>query len=123
MARPITDTLRGIAAGELVQEAGEQLRELVNQVSITEKGGSVAIKISVKPAGRASGAMEVSYEVKTTMPKMTRRSSVMWGTPEGDLLTSDPSQAELDLKSVNTGPAKDLKSDHTTSQTRELKQA
>jgi len=122
MARPITDTLRGIAAGELVQ-AGEQLRELVNQVSITEKGGSVTIKISVKPAGRASGAMEVGYEVKTAMPKMSRRSSVMWGTPEGDLLTSDPSQAEFDLKSVSGGAAKELKEDHTTNPSRELKQA
>lgn len=105
--RSVTDTLRDIAGGELVEEMGDALRDLNNAISLvdTKKGGSITLKINVKPAGRGSGAMEVGYDIKVNKPTLARRASIMFGTPEGDLLATDPRQKTLDLKSVdNSAP-------------------
>ncbi len=103
MARPATDTLRDIAGGELVEDFGEALRELNNAISLVDskKGGSVTLKVTVKPAGRQSGALNVGYDIKLSKPALPRRESIMFGTPEGDLLATDPSQRQLDLRDIN----------------------
>ena len=102
--RSATDTLRDIAGGELVEELGDALRDLNTAISLTEekKGGSITLKISVKPAGRGSGAMSVAYDIKVSKPTLERRSSIMFGTPEGDLLATDPHQRQLDLRDAST---------------------
>lgn len=104
--RSATDTLRDIAGGELVEEMGDAIRELNTAISLVDekKGGSITLKINVKPAGRGTGAMQVAYDIKVTKPQLARRASIMFGTPEGDLLATDPHQKQLDLKSVDTGP-------------------
>lgn len=104
--RTATDTLRDIAGGELVEEMGDALRDLNNAITLVEekKGGSITLKISVKPAGRGSGALEVSYDISVKKPNLPRRASIMFGTPEGDLLATDPRQKSLELRHVDNTP-------------------
>lgn len=109
MGRPATDTFRDIAGGMMVEEASETLRALVLAVDEQGKGGDLTIKIKVAPAGRQSGAMNVSYEVKSNKPEGQRPSSIMWGTPEGDLLANDPRQQTLQLRTVPEVAAVELK--------------
>ena len=105
MARPATDTIRDIAGGVMVEEFSETLRSLVLAVDEQGKGGDMTIKIKVAPAGRHSGAMDVSFDIKANKPEGKRPSTIMWGTPEGDLLASDPRQQTLQLQSVtDTNP-------------------
>ncbi|MDW5417721.1 hypothetical protein R6242_14215 [Iodobacter sp. CM08] len=104
--RSSIDILRDIAGGELVEELGESIREV--NMAITEveerKGGKITLTISIKPAGRRSGALNVAYDIKMTKPRLPRNESIMFGTPEGDMLATDPSQRTLDLRSVETAP-------------------
>ncbi|WP_157669319.1 hypothetical protein [Chitinibacter sp. GC72] len=106
MARSATDTLRDIAGGELVEDLGEAIRELNTAISLidSKKGGSITLKLTVKPAGRQSGALNVGYDIKTSKPSLPRRESIMFGTPEGDMLATDPTQRQLDLRQVDTSP-------------------
>ena len=99
MTRLFTDVIRDIAGGELVDEATTRLNELVSQAGETGKGGHVTIKLAIKPNGRG-GAMNVTYDVTSKIPQGEKLTSVMWPTPEGDLLASDPRQRTLDLKTV-----------------------
>jgi len=107
MARLFTDVIRDIAGGELVDEATTAINNLVSAVDETGKGGSLTIKISVKPNGRGGG-MNVGYDVAAKLPQGEKLTSVMWPTPEGDLLASDPRQKSLDLKTVPAAVATQL---------------
>lgn len=104
--RSATDTLRDIAGGELVEEMGDAIREVTTAIAEVEekKGGTITLKISIKPAGRRSGALNVAYDIKVAKPRLPRNDSIMFGTPEGDMLATDPSQRQLDLRSVETAP-------------------
>ncbi|HNE34838.1 MAG TPA: hypothetical protein PK365_20855 [Nitrospira sp.] len=99
MARLFTDVIRDIAGGELVDEATTAINNLVTAVDETGKGGSVVVKITVKPNGRGGG-VNVGYDVAAKIPQGEKLTSVMWPTPEGDLLATDPRQKTLDLKTV-----------------------
>lgn len=105
--RAATDTLRDIAAGELVEDLGEAIRELNAAISLVEerKGGTITLKLTMKPAGRGSGAIEVGYDIKIAKPNLPKRASIMFGTPEGDLLATDPAQGKLELRHVDNTPA------------------
>lgn len=105
--RSATDTLRDIAGGQLVEELGDAIRELNAAIAYTDdkKGGSITLKLHIKPAGRGSGALNVGYDVKVAKPSLPRNISIMFGTPEGDMLAQDPKQRTLDLKTVATPTA------------------
>lgn len=99
MTRLFTDVIREIAGGTLVDEATTALNNVVSAVSETGKGGQIVLKIAIKPNAR-SGTMNVSHDITTKIPQGDKVTSVMWPTPEGDLLASDPRQKSLDLKTV-----------------------
>lgn len=107
--RPMAATLLEIGAGEFMSEASTQLQALVHAVSDQGKGGELTLKVKVKPAGSRSGAVNVTYDVICKKPVGERPTQIMWPTPEGDLLASDPRQQKLDLRDVNEKPAAPLK--------------
>lgn len=97
MTRPITDTLRSIQGGALVDEATDKLRELMLAVEETGKGGKLLLEVSVAKLTRG-GAMTLKGRVKTTMPAEAPAEQIFWLSPDGDPLSEDPSQQKLDLK-------------------------
>jgi hypothetical protein len=98
--KPITDTLRQIGKGALLDEAAEALVDLVNVVSSTGKSGKITLEIAIKKATRA-GAMAVTGRVKVVKPADEPMEAMLWATPEGNLVADDPSQLNLSLKSVS----------------------
>lgn len=98
--RPITDTLRSLGHGSFIDDASDALNKLVTAVDETGRGGKLTLTLAIKKATRGSGAMVVQDEIKLTMPKMDSRETMLFATPEGNLVTEDPRQQKLDLKTV-----------------------
>jgi hypothetical protein len=96
--RPITDTLRAVQQGVFLEEASEQLAALVKQITETGKGGKLVIELAIKPVGRKSAAISITGKVTAKAPNETPDETLMFPTPEGNLLTEDPRQQKLDLK-------------------------
>lgn len=96
--RPITDTLRHLGAGVMLDDASEKLAELVKLVDETGKPGSITLKINLRRA--TAGALAVTHEVTVKKPPEPKVETLLFPTVEGNLLTHDPRQQALDLKTV-----------------------
>ena len=115
MAKPINENIREVRVenedGDLIpllDNAGQKFSELVNAVMQNNKAGSLTLKIHVKPS--TAGALAVRSEVSTVKPKGLPPESLLWATPEGNLMAEDPRQTKLDLKPVAADPVRELKS-------------
>lgn len=101
--RPIVDTLREIRQGALLDEASEELAEVVKRVSETGKAGALSLKLTVKPAGRGSvRTVVIVDEVTTKLPEPDKEVTVFFPTSEGNLSKQDPAQMNLGLRAVET---------------------
>lgn len=105
--KPITETLRHIRGGMLIDEASEALSTVVKAVESTGKAGRVIIELQVKKLSR-SGALEIIDKVTHKVPAEQPMTTMMYPTPEGNLLTEDPRQQKLDLKTVRVSGAADV---------------
>lgn len=105
--KPITDTLRHVRSGVMLDEASEKLAEIVKAVDITGKSGKLTIELQVKKLSR-SGALEIIDKVTSKVPTEAPLTTMMYPTPEGNLITEDPRQQKLDLKSVRVVGAADI---------------
>lgn len=97
--RPITDTLRALRNGHFLDEASDDLARVVNAVSESGKSGKLTIEITVKRAGQGrNSALSVQATSAAKLPKQPVDDTLMFPTPDGNLLTEDPRQQKLDLK-------------------------
>ena len=78
--------------------AGSRFAELIAAVSATNKAGTLILKIDIKPS--TAGAMAVKADVTIKKPKGLPAESLLWATPEGNLIAEDPRQAKLELKAA-----------------------
>ncbi|KIP13414.1 hypothetical protein KY49_686 [Burkholderia sp. MSHR3999] len=99
--RPITDTLRQIAGGHLLDTASDQLADLVRVVDSNGGSGKLTIELTVKKATRG-GAMLVTGKSTLKKPADEPLEAMLFATPEGNLITDDPRQQKLDLKRVES---------------------
>lgn len=95
MPRPITDLLRDLRNGLLLDDLATQMQDLVNAVEATGKAGSLTLKLDVKPFGKHGGAVVVKDTIKLTAPKIESSGTVLFATPEGNLQRSNPRQDDL----------------------------
>ena len=108
MIRPITDTLRHLGAGVVIDDASEQFADLVKRVDETGKPGSITIKINLRRA--TAGALAVTSDVLVKKPPEPKVETLLFPTVEGNLLTQDPRQKTLELKTVESvTPAAELR--------------
>ncbi len=94
--KSITETLERLRGGQMLDEASEKLAEIVRAVDVTGKAGELVIKLQVKKLSR-SGALEVIDKVTAKVPEESPITTMMYPTPEGNLITEDPRQQKLDL--------------------------
>lgn len=95
--------------GSLHDEICDGLRELVAAVSEEGKSGSLTLKITVKPGGAKSDHLEVADELKVTLPKKVKGTSIFYATPENDLVREDPRQTKMELREIGpSSPARSL---------------
>lgn len=86
------------------QELSDELAEVVAAVRRTNKQGTLTLTLKIKPEG--DGIYGIEEEIKSKAPQLPRGKSIFWGTPEDNLVTSDPKQGALDLKTVSTNEEK-----------------
>lgn len=115
MSKPLNENLTAVrvetAEGDLLpimDVAGDKFSELINAVAAHNKAGTLTLKIAIKPS--TAGAMAVKAEVNITKPKGLPAESLLWATPDGNLIPEDPRQTKLDLKAVTAEPVRELKS-------------
>ena len=115
MAKPINENIRDVRIenqdGDLIpvlDHAGEEFGKLINAVVTNGKAGSITMKIDIKPS--TAGALAVKATVVSKIPKGLPPESLLWATPEGNLIAEDPRQTKLDLKQVAQDPVRELKS-------------
>lgn len=110
MARPILETFREIRKGAFLDEAALRLQELVNAVTLTGKGGSLTLKLSVQPAGRGRvTTVVVGDQITLALPQPDREVTIFFPTPDGALSRSDPQQMPLGLAPVATAPTDEVR--------------
>lgn len=114
MAKPLNDNLKSVRVetedGDLLpimDVAGTKFSELIQAVTANNKAGTLTLKIAVKPS--TAGTLAVKAECNIVKPKGMPAESLLWPTPEGNLLAEDPRQTKLDLKTVAAEPARELK--------------
>lgn len=87
--------LAGVNKGRTVKELGEQLQALVEAIENTGKGGTLTLKIGVKPAGKNGDALIVTDEVLLKTPKLNRPESIFFPDPDHNLVRSNPNQPTM----------------------------
>lgn len=114
MSKPLNENLKSVrietSEGDLLpvmDVAGEKFSELINAVTSNNKAGTLTLKISVKPS--TAGTLAVKADVSINKPKGAPAESLLWPTPEGNLMADDPRQTKLELKPVAAEPARELK--------------
>lgn len=114
MSKPLYENLTAVRVeteeGDLLpimEAAGTKFSELINAVSNHQKAGTLTLKIAVKPS--TAGALAVRADVSITKPKGLPPESLLWATPEGNLMAEDPRQTKLELKPVKMEQPRELK--------------
>lgn len=98
--RPFTDTLVALRYGQTHDELTDALNELVNRCTNTNKAGKLVLTLSLKPG--KGGQLEITDDMKLTLPKEDRASTIMFATPEHNLQREDPRQRPLEgIRSVD----------------------
>lgn len=112
--KPLNENLKAVRIetddGDLIpimDLAGAKFSELINAVCAHNKAGTLTLKIGIKPS--TAGTLAVKAECNITKPKGMPAESLLWPTPEGNLIAEDPKQTKLDLKPVLAEPARQLK--------------
>ena len=114
MTKPINENIRDVRIedenGDLMpvlDVAGAKLSEVIAAIVATNKAGSLTMKIDLKPS--TAGALAVKASVTIKKPKGLPAESLLWPSPDGNLLADDPRQTKLELKPVAVEPARELK--------------
>lgn len=114
MAKPLNENLRDVRIetedGDLLpvmDVAGAKLSELIAAVTANNKAGTLTLKIGLKPS--TAGTLAVKAEVSINKPKGMPAESLLWATPENNLIGEDPRQTKLELKPVAVEPVRELK--------------
>lgn len=101
--RPLHDNLTHVRveteSGDLLPVmdlAGAKFAELIAAVSAINKGGTLTMKIDIRPS--TAGALAVKADVAIKKPKGLPAESLLWATPEGNLIHEDPRQKKLESK-------------------------
>lgn len=105
MSRPDlwNSTVAQLRSGSTQEELSDMLGEAVNMARETGRQATVTLQIIVKPIG--DGQYEIRDKVSHKLPELPRGMTLMYGTPEGNLMRDNPKQASLNLRSADEAPA------------------
>jgi len=95
-----TETLSNLRHGQAEQDLDEALTEAVQRARDTGKKATVSITVTIEPKG-ASGQYFLTDEVKSKLPSFAKEKTILFGTPDGNLLRDDPHQQKLPLRELD----------------------
>jgi hypothetical protein len=93
--RPFDEFFREHRRGQSMYEASEVLRELVAAVEETGKGGSMTIKLSIKPDKKYGTTVEVRDEITAKLPQPEKGASLFYMDGSHNLVRNDPNQMTI----------------------------
>lgn len=105
VAKPAVDggflaTLQNHEGGDCLSDLSEELRKVTEAVLLTGKPGSLALKLTIRPASASSVAVVMEDEITTKLPKVHKRASIHFVDEAFNLLRDNPKQLSMDLKVV-----------------------
>jgi hypothetical protein len=98
--------IKDFEAGHLDAQLTDKMSELVDAVTKFQKEGKLTIEISLCP--KMEGEVLTSVKFKAKPPERDTIESIMFATPDNNLVDSNPKQPELfnqPVKSVKDAPA------------------
>lgn len=95
---PVVPFLCRLEGGSFAIEVADVLQEAAAASYNLTKAAEVTIKIKFKPGGARK--MDISASVSSKVPKEERASTMLFVTPDGQLLAHDPDQQRMDLRVV-----------------------
>jgi len=99
-ARPFFDVARDIRRGAFIDEMADAIQQVVASVEETGKAGKVIVEIAVAPASKGQGAVKVADKITLKLPALPAGETIMFVTPDNNLVANDPRQSTLELKTV-----------------------
>ena len=101
-ARPFFDVAREIRHGMFLEDCAAEMQKMVAAVDETGKSAKLIIEVTVTPAARVGGAVKIADKVTSKLPALPAGETIMFMTPENNLVANDPKQQSLELKAVTT---------------------
>ena len=92
--------------GSALTELGQALRTVMDAALMTGKPGGITLKIAIAPTN--SGAVEILEDIKVTMPKARKASTMFFVDKNGNLTRNNPDQLEMSLRAVEGGKPVDV---------------
>lgn len=103
-------TSSGVAAlcrignGDFIAGLSEDIAEVAKACLMLGEKGSLTIKLAFSAGGMKK--LSIKPEINVKAPKEKTEESILFSTPDGQLLTRDPDQPELDLRDLDDQPSK-----------------
>lgn len=98
--RPVTDTLREVRQGALLDEADQAFHQLIEDCMLSRKAGKLTITLKLNPPKTGDDIMHVIGEVAATKP-VTPAQTLFFKDTHGNLVSRDPRQPDFGFGGVN----------------------
>lgn len=102
--RPFTQFLHEQRRGGLHEDLGSALADVCAAVIEHVKAGQVTLTLKVKPSG--DGMVQITDAVTIKAPVGEKAPSMFWVDSRGNVMRSNPAQAELPIRQVERQAAK-----------------
>lgn len=111
MSKAFAVFLQELRDGRAHAELSGGLDELLAKVKETGKGGTLTLKLKIKPAGRGSDVDKVviADAITVDLPKPERGEDFFWLTENNDLSRNHPKQGSLELRDATPAQPSTLK--------------
>lgn len=91
-------TVSQLRHGATQEDLSEKMSEAVTMARETGKQATVTLQVIIKPIGE--GQYELRDKISAKIPELNRGMTLMFGTPEGNLMRDDPRQQSMELRGV-----------------------
>lgn len=111
-AKPFTDTLGELDDGKVLAELTAKLHQITRQAMEIRKGGSLTLKLDVRPSGKTTVAL--AWDIKAKVPEETKLATTFFVDEAGTLTRHDPNQPRLPLREIardHQAPPRDVDDD------------
>lgn len=92
--KEFAETLKQLRYGTLHDELTDALAEAVEAATRTGKKAKLAVVLTLNPM--RSGQVEITDDLKLTLPEEQKGSTIMFATPENNLSRDDPRQGQIE---------------------------
>ena len=106
------DLLHSFREGATAVELEKNLQALITSVRDTGKGGSLDLRIIIKPAATGNAVLVVEDKITLKAPVPPRDKAIYYATDDNLLIRDNPNQTTLPFKTVEKAAVeiKDIKS-------------